>query len=115
MRRATHRDAVGADFGVGFLLCRLSFNPVGEKMARTPLQVVEGEQCAPVAPLLPGLPTDGRRERLTRLVVATESALAELSTSTSTQFAALANELAAFRERLRAELATLQAGPQGSA
>jgi len=74
-------------------------------MASRHLQGVEGENDAPVAPQL-RLPEDERREWLTHLLEATEKALADLGDSASFQFGAMLDDLAALRDRLKAELAT---------
>jgi hypothetical protein len=75
-------------------------------MASRHLQGIEGENYAPVAPLL-HLPRDERREWLTRLLGATEKALADLGDSASFQFGTMVDDLAALRDRLEAELATV--------
>jgi hypothetical protein len=76
-------------------------------MAGTHLQGVEGEDYAPVAPRL-GLPNNERREWLTRLLEATEKALAEMGDPTSQPSGTMAKDLADLEDRLQAELAILR-------
>ena len=70
-------------------------------MASRPRQVV-GEKCA-VGPLIGGLPTEERREWLTRLLEATEKALTDLGESH--ERGPMIEDLGALRDRLEAELA----------
>jgi hypothetical protein len=67
---------------------------------------VEGDK----APLV-GLPTDERREWLTRSLDETEKALAELGGSASHAFGTTTKDLADLRDRLEAELAILRPDP----
>jgi hypothetical protein len=76
-------------------------------MESRPLKVDDGEISAPAATLV-GLPTHERWERLTHSLDAAERAIADLGDSTSRTFGTTIEDLAALRDRLAAELATMR-------